>query len=95
VNCKGKERKPVDLRDKQPVITCASDLTVDSDFLLGVGKGHPLQYSCLENSVGRGAWWGTVHGVTKSWTKMSGHTYIKLKIKNITFETTFCVHLVT
>ena len=33
-----------------------------------VGNGNPLQYSCLENSTERGAWWATVHGVTKSWT---------------------------
>ena len=32
----------------------------------GVGNGNPLQYSCLENSMDRGAWWATVHGVTKS-----------------------------
>ena len=32
----------------------------------GVGNGYPLQYSCLENSLGRGAWWSTVHGVKKS-----------------------------
>ena len=31
-------------------------------------KRHPLQYSCLENSVGRGAWWATVYGVTESYT---------------------------
>ena len=31
----------------------------------GEGKGSPLQYACLENSMGRGAWWATVHGVTK------------------------------
>ena len=30
------------------------------------GNGNPLQYSCLENPMGRGAWWATVHGVTKS-----------------------------
>ena len=30
------------------------------------GNGDPLQYSCLENPMGRGAWWATVHGVTKS-----------------------------
>ena len=30
----------------------------------GVGNGKPLQYSCLENSLGRGAWWATVHGET-------------------------------
>ena len=34
----------------------------------GVGKGNPLQYSCLENSMDRGAWRATVHGVAKSWT---------------------------
>ena len=32
----------------------------------GEGHGNPLQYSCLENSMGRGSWWATVHGVTKS-----------------------------
>ena len=32
----------------------------------GEGNGYPLQYSCLENSMDRGAWWATVHGVTKS-----------------------------
>ena len=31
----------------------------------GGGNGNPLQYSCLENLIGRGAWWTTVHGVTK------------------------------
>ena len=34
----------------------------------GAGRGNPLQYSCLENPMDRGAWWATVHGVTKSWT---------------------------
>ena len=37
----------------------------------GEGNGNPLQYSCLKNSIDRGAWWATVHGVTKSWTPMS------------------------
>ena len=32
------------------------------------GNGNPLQYSCLENSMDRGAWWATVHGITKSQT---------------------------
>ena len=31
----------------------------------GGGNGNPLQYSCLGNPVGRGAWWATVHGVMK------------------------------
>ena len=34
----------------------------------GEGNGNPFQYSCLENSMNRGAWWATVHGVTKSQT---------------------------
>ena len=33
------------------------------------GNGNPLQYSCLENSVDRGAWWATVHGIAKSRTQ--------------------------
>ena len=32
----------------------------------GEGESYLLQYSCLENSMDRGAWWSTVHGVTKS-----------------------------
>ena len=32
----------------------------------GEGNGYPLQYSCLENPMDRGAWWATVHGVAKS-----------------------------
>ena len=47
----------------------------------GEGIGYPLQYSCLENSIDRGAWQTTVHGVTKSRTQLSnfhslhGHRY--------------------
>ena len=37
----------------------------------GVGSGHPLQYSCLETSMGREAWRATVHGAGKSWTQLS------------------------
>ena len=39
-----------------------------SERFPGVGNGNPLQYSCLENFMDRGAWWATVHGVTKSQT---------------------------
>ena len=35
------------------------------------GNDQPLQYSFLENPMNRGAWWATVHGVTKSWTRLS------------------------
>ena len=41
----------------------------------GVGSGNPLQCSCLENPVDRGAWWATVHGVTKSQTRLNVNTY--------------------
>ena len=39
-----------------------------SILFFGEGNGNPLQYSCLENPVDRGAWWAAVHGVTQSWT---------------------------
>ena len=35
---------------------------------LGEGNDNPLQYFCLENPMGRGAWWATIDGVEKSWT---------------------------
>ena len=37
----------------------------------GRGNGNPLQYSCLEASMDRGAWWATVHGVVKSQAQLS------------------------
>ena len=37
----------------------------------GGGHGNPLQYSCLENPMDRRAWRATVHGVVKSWTRLS------------------------
>ena len=37
----------------------------------GERNGYPLLYSCLENSMDRGAWWATVHGVAKSQTQLS------------------------
>ena len=45
----------------------------DVDLILGwensLEEGmNPLQYSCLENSIDKRAWWATVHSVTKSWT---------------------------
>jgi len=36
----------------------------------GGGHGNPLQHSCLENPMDRGAWWAVVHGVIKSWTRL-------------------------
>ena len=45
----------------------------------GEGDGHPLRYSGLENSMDRGAWWATVHGVTKSWTQLSDFHFLLYK----------------
>ena len=36
----------------------------------GEGNGNPFQYSCLGNPMDRGAWWATVHGVVRSWTRL-------------------------
>ena len=44
----------------------------------GEGNGYPVQYSCLENSMERGAWWATVHGAAKSWTQLSTHTHFSM-----------------
>ena len=41
----------------------------------GEGNGTPLQYSCLENPMDGGAWWGAVHGVAKSWKRLSNSTF--------------------
>ena len=41
----------------------------------GEGNGNPLQYSCLENPMDGGAWWATVHRVTKSPTGLSTFTF--------------------
>ena len=39
----------------------------------GEGNGNPLQYSCLENLMDRGAWWAAVQGVAKSWAHLSDY----------------------
>ena len=57
-----------------------------SGLMSGLGRspgevnGYPLQYSFLENSMGREAWWAIVSGVAKSWTEhlTLSHTFTKL-----------------
>ena len=47
----------------------------------GDGSGYPLQYSCLENLVDRGAWCATVHGVTESLSlteQLGTHTHLRV-----------------
>ena len=46
-------------------LTCRHCLTPE---IVSVEDGNPLQYSCLENSMDRGAWWAIAHGVAESWT---------------------------
>ena len=45
----------------------------------GEGNGNPLQCSCLENPMDRGAWWATVHGVAKSRTRLSNFTSLSVQ----------------
>ena len=45
----------------------------------GGGNGNPLQYSCLGNSMHRGAQWGTVHGMAKSQTRLRAHACALLR----------------
>ena len=74
----------------------------DMGLIAGLGRaprgGHcnPLQYLCLENPMDRGAWWATVHRVTKSWTRLkqlSMHALIALLFLVLTWkppEVLFC-----
>ena len=54
--------------------TCNAGDTGDLGLIIGSGRspgtgnGNPLQYSCLENTMDRGAWWAVIHRVTKSQT---------------------------
>ena len=41
----------------------------------GEGNGNPLQHACLENPMDRGAWRAVVHGVTKSWKRLSNEHF--------------------
>ena len=54
----------------------------------GEGHGDPLQNSCLENPMDRGAWWATVHRVTKSWIRLKrlstdAHRKFKSSVKGM------------
>jgi len=50
-------------------------LILHTRLTYGEGNGTPLQYSCLENPMDRGAWWAAVHGVAKSGTRLSDFTF--------------------
>ena len=55
----------------------------------GEGNGNPLQYSCLENFMGGGAWWAAVHGVANHLTHPSDFTFTLALTRLIYFELTF------
>ena len=60
---------------------CTAGAAGDSGLIPRWGRlpreenGKPLQHSCLGNSMDRGDWWATVHGVTKSQTQLSEHAH--------------------
>ena len=56
---------------KNPLASAGEDSIPESGRSPRGGNGNPLQYSCLGNSVDRGAWWATVHRVTKESTGLS------------------------
>ena len=55
----------------------------------GEGNGNPLQYSCLENPMDRGAWWATVHGITNVTTSLMGYLLLNWSFDNFYFLTRF------
>ena len=52
---------------------------------LGEGNGNPVQYSCLQNPMDRGAWRVIVHGVIKSRTGLNDYTWCEIKEENMYF----------
>ena len=48
---------------------------LNSSYSYGEGNGTPLQYSCLERPMDRGACWVAVHGVARSWTQLNDLTF--------------------
>ena len=76
-------------------VTCnVGDLGLIPGLGRSFGGGHdnPLNYSCLENSMDRGAWWATVHGVTKNWTQLSNKTQHTVSL-HVIYGTTISVKL--
>ena len=62
----------------QPILTINKSegkINTGSLPIPGEGNCNPLQYSCLENPVDRGAWWAAFHGVAKSQTRLSNFTF--------------------
>ena len=70
---KGKEQASLVAQMVKSLLANSGDMGLipGSGSSPGEENGNPLQHSCLENPMDRGAWWATVLGVTKSWTRLS------------------------
>ena len=79
VEVKQGEFSPGGASRKKPSCQCRDTSSISGlGRFPGEGHGKPLRYSCLENLMGRGSWWATFHGVTKSQTRLgqlSTHTH--------------------
>ena len=78
-SAEGTELTPLSIKTQGLLAAGNTDKSSQDDLLLlstwhkvvyGEGDGTPLQYSCLENLMDGGAWWGAVHGVAKIWTRL-------------------------
>ena len=58
----------------------------------GLGNGNPLQYSCLENSMDRGAWKAAVHGVANSQMQLSTHTHTVILLSDLFIVSSFSAY---
>ena len=52
------------------ICTGGATVFIELYAVLGGGHGNPFRYSCLENTMDKGAWWAAVHEVTKSWIRL-------------------------
>ena len=64
---------PLPFPPRKPLYPTPNNIDIQTHF--GQGNGTPLQYSCLENLMDGEAWWAAVHGVAKSWTRLSDFTF--------------------
>ena len=64
------------IRDNKGTFHAKMSTIKDRNGMAGEGNGNPLQYSCLENPMGREAWQATVRGIEKSQTQLSNTTLI-------------------
>ena len=67
----------------QPVYAGDAGSIPGSERSPGIGSGNPLQYSCLGNSLGRGAWWATVRDIAKSQIQLSQHIQIDTDMRTV------------